>query len=364
MLTLIVYSLCFMFLVGASYVSNHNQHKTLIIYSSTLFISIILGLRYEVGTDWSTYELIYENSQYDTLSFSGIEPLFILIYKCLNSLELPYFASNIFIVFIQLLLTQKFASQYPKYSHYIISFFFLCGALFSYLNIQRQGVAISIFLFSLKYLINREKYKFLACTLLAFLFHYSAVILPIAYLITSEKFKFIDSQATKITIYISSFFSYAILYSIITFVISYIANPRYIESFASIGRSTSDFNSGLGILLLCYIDILLLAYSNRIANHFKKEKLNLILRIYLLGVFLSNMAWNDLFLQRLSLYFIILRFVIAAFFVVYIWKTWKRQKAIEKINSFCICGSYLAICTSNIYTNTAGCSPFQFVFIQ
>ena len=66
-------------------------------------------------------------------------------------------------------------------------FIFLCTIFYNSLFILRQNLAMAICLMSIPYIIERNKIKFFAITLIAFSFHYSALVWFASYFIYSFK---------------------------------------------------------------------------------------------------------------------------------------------------------------------------------
>lgn len=70
----------------------------------------------------------------------------------------------------------------------LLFYTFFPRGYFNSMNQIRQGVAIAIVLFAVKYIIRKEIAKYITCVIIATLFHYSAIVLILLYWCSSFKF--------------------------------------------------------------------------------------------------------------------------------------------------------------------------------
>lgn len=112
-------------------------------------------------------------------------------YVYLNVL-LSYFTSNryVFILVVTLIIYALYYINIKRYaSDYRIALLLFFGLLFFFtFTYLRQMIGVGIAGLSLKYVYERKLWKFVACVLLAALFHNSAIILLSIYIIPSRKF--------------------------------------------------------------------------------------------------------------------------------------------------------------------------------
>lgn len=154
---------------------------------TTLMLCVFLCFGYMTGSDWRSYEPMYESVKIDHLFYDYYwEPgyyLWMLIFKVLHFEFWSFFITTKVLVFsIISHVVNKFASEY----RYLIWMFFLPFFAF-YLfidNPMRNLIAVAIILYAFKCLINRDFVKFLAFILLASSFHITALILiPLFFLL-------------------------------------------------------------------------------------------------------------------------------------------------------------------------------------
>lgn len=173
--------------VFSQYVRDEDQKKLLLFYCT--FIWLFGSFRYMVGTDFYSYMLIYKNSP-QAISYlfeSRFEPMFTLIVMLLNYCE--FSSQALFIVMESLTLfffvkgVKVFSDDYREILFIVIIYaVFSLGFYWSF-NAVRQVTAMSILLYSAKYILARKFFKFNLCILLAMSFHYIAIVFVWMYFI-------------------------------------------------------------------------------------------------------------------------------------------------------------------------------------
>jgi len=155
---------------------NRNRNKYLRILSF-LMILVVGGLRYKVGADWDSYKNIY----YETINIADIfnareEKLFMFFLyiskKIINSYSFFVFIFFLVSFYIKYNVFKKYSSDI--FLSLIIYFYTLF--LIYDVNGIRQGMALGLVLFSIRYILNKELLQFLVIISIATLFHTSAII--------------------------------------------------------------------------------------------------------------------------------------------------------------------------------------------
>ncbi|MFD3245895.1 EpsG family protein [Rahnella aquatilis] len=177
------------------------ENNKKIFYSSIFILFIVAVLRGDdVDRDYKTYISIYEyliNGDSYT-----IEPTFILFTFISHAITGTPFL--IFVIYASLALYYK--AKYIRYfSPYICLSLLLYYSNFYFVHELTQiriGVASAIGFFSLKYLIEGRKNKFIAYVLIATLFHFSMIVLLVSLLFDKNKISnnFISSAFILIVI--------------------------------------------------------------------------------------------------------------------------------------------------------------------
>ena len=161
------------------------------------------GVFYDTGAYASDYLKFYDMPIKEILFSNYYEPG----WRVLNKITGLIFGPNpIFIrIVVYLLITIAYAFFILKYSKkpimstmlfLLLGFWGMSGA------ILRQGLAMAVLLFSLKYIYEKKAFKFILIVLLATSFHYSAatflIALPISYLKLDKKTLFLSLGITLI----------------------------------------------------------------------------------------------------------------------------------------------------------------------
>lgn len=169
---------------------------------------IFMGIRYEIGEDFTWYYGLAERSDliyipinsgltdynlyikedwvynYYLYRYLALEIFNKILYKIVWLLKMPQiiiFIYSFFILFFIKISIKKIEKTYIKY----IWLFFFCFSDFFLLdcNMIRQAVGVSIGFYSLKFIKRKEKLKFLLSVIFAMTFHTSSIILISFYII-------------------------------------------------------------------------------------------------------------------------------------------------------------------------------------
>ncbi len=171
LLFLLLFTFSTLEVAGIKFRSVRNFYQYTYITFIILFF-IISSLRWETGTDWSTYYdyFIYVKQHND---IGWMEPLFGL----LNKINAHYFCYQMQIMEIAALSIIPIGFRYQKLSPYpLMTLFIWYCVIFAHIFPVRQTIAISLVVFGWKYIELRQFKKYLMTCLIAILFHYSAII--------------------------------------------------------------------------------------------------------------------------------------------------------------------------------------------
>lgn len=181
------------------------KHSKLTLYIFTGYLCVFLCFGYMTGSDWRSYEPIYNEIDFNNLFYNYFfEPgyyIYMLIFKFLKIGFWPFFIFTkviIFIVFVKIIINLQGNYIYP-----ILMFFIPYYGYYLFIdNPMRNLIAIAIFLISIKYIHEKKIWKYLACILLASSFHFSAIILFPLYWVLDKRisngiwiFLFIDRKS-------------------------------------------------------------------------------------------------------------------------------------------------------------------------
>lgn len=146
-----------------------------------IFIS---GFRWENGTDWDTY-YTYFNWLKDVTCIGYMEPGFTL----LTSFNSHYFNYTTQLTSIAILSIVPIALQYKRISPYpLFSLFIWYATNFANIFSVRQTIAISLFVFSWKFIEEKKLWRFLITIAIAMSFHLTAFVVIPTYFIWHRYF--------------------------------------------------------------------------------------------------------------------------------------------------------------------------------
>ncbi len=167
-------------------------NKSVIDLSIIVLFILFYSLRYNVGFDYPTYEMLITNGWYDGMVESKIEYLSYIIMEIAHDNNEP----QIFFAITSIIALSLYFFSFCKYKYseksflWIVLFFLALPVGFLYsLSICRQFVASAVLLFGTKYLLQKSLGKYILCILVASMFHMTSILFIILYLATFKKIK-------------------------------------------------------------------------------------------------------------------------------------------------------------------------------
>ena len=151
-----------------------------------LSLALTSGLRYETGIDYFAYLNIFEGSQ-NIMEFnffaSYVEPSYAFLNSLFYSLG---FDINIMYLTISLITTAILLNSFKRYigqKYYLLAVIIYYSVSYFLLDMSgvRQAIALSAFVYSIRFIIERRFWKFFFVIVIAFTFHRSAAILLVVY---------------------------------------------------------------------------------------------------------------------------------------------------------------------------------------
>lgn len=242
-------------------------------WTPLLTLSLFSGVRsYQVGTDSVNYTRAFRE-QMSTYSFrfnENVEYGYQLLQYTLLNFTYNYFwlffLSAFFIVFSFLTIIKRYSINYWL-SVYL---YLTLGSYAFFFNILRQGIAVSITLFAIPYLLEKKLVKFICIILVASQFHISSLALLPFYFIVNSNFRLLYKT---ISIFLSSLVGSQL-------VVFYLAstNPRYREY-------TEVYEAGSGLVTMSfYTSLVILLYLTSIIYKVKDTVFLKLFTLYATGV--------------------------------------------------------------------------------
>lgn len=241
----------------------------------------ICGFRKNVGTDFLLYSRMYNNISI----FPRVEIGFKYLINFMSGMGLSsfwfFFLTSSLTILIVYYIIKKISDK-PSESLFL---FITLGYFSLQFNIIRQCLAIAVSLYSIKFIIKKDFFKYFVCILMASLFHTTALIMFPFYFIS--KINISKKRCVEILIIL---FIVSLMYNqIICLIVRYF--PTY-EVYLTINNYTYDA-AGVGSYLIILFNLLL--FSVILINKSKLVKYNKNNNIYI------NMILFSFFYYFLSL---------------------------------------------------------------
>ena len=271
-------------------------------YSFFILLVLIIGFRFEVGTDWGTYLNIYKYSiRFDYLNIftqKEIDPGYLFVNKLSSSFGFGIYGVNIISGLLFLIGIYKFCSfQKNPWLALTISIPFLIITVG--MGYTRQSAALGLMFYALIGLYNNKYFLFIFLILVASTFHDTAILYLSLLVFTLKK------SNLKKFIYFSIFI---FIFLIITFLFLNIDEELYTRlnyyyrvyiknlyiSSGALPRLTILFVASLFYLIFCLNRINFLIIEKRILIFMSL----LCLMIFTLYFFITSNS----FIDRLSIY--------------------------------------------------------------
>lgn len=231
-----------------------------------IYLCIFLCFGYMCGSDWRNYEVIYNNINLAHL-YDGylMEPGFYLLMLPFKYLNLNFWSFIITCKTLTYVVIYSFFRQFlSSYTNLALMVFIPFWGYYLFIdNPLRNMLAISVFLLSFKYILQKKFYKYLVCCLISTSIHISGIITIAFYFIINKRISTVCYIiiAFLCIVFFNEQFVAKILYNIKD--IQYVAWK--IDGY-NIGESGSHYS--IKILVHLFFFFLLLKYRRHIEQQF------------------------------------------------------------------------------------------------
>lgn len=330
---------------------------------SLIFIVFISGFRYEVGTDWFEYKKYYEllmRNPYLQYQDQRMEFGYFKLNKILGSLNFNYTALFTLVAIIS---WGFYFKSFTKFYYLLpISIFFIfCDEYFFWsLNGVRQFMAITIFLYSLRYNKKGDFIKYLTYILIASIFHKSVLILIIVYFLP---IRVNYNKTIWLLLFIISFVlqQNEVLVNQLRALVRFLGESiplfsgylHYLDS--SYFHVQEISTTGLGVLYRQLIALVVIIYSDKVLEKYPGARIYFIL--FMLGTILSNLFLTFQVIGRINQYLLINRAFVLSLTLYYLWKDRGDYVTFSLISS-----TYFIIFINVIKASSNLCAPYTFSF--
>lgn len=286
-----------------------NKKKSGIIFSILAITTPVLlaGLRdVSIGTDvnyYLTYDLYSASNYTNFISYylaSGEEILFSLIVfivnKICNNINVLMFVLQLFMT---TLIYLEIYRNRDKYNMSLAMFIYLIFVYPRFLNLIRQGLAVSIIIYSMRFIEKPNKRNFYFSVFVAFLFHRTAIFsLPLYFLYNSIQKKKNFNILVIYMVVILSALSY-------DYVLGLLINigflPTKFEAFLSeFAREEIAFDIYTALYKLVWIILLIILNKYNRSN---ENKYKFYIHLLIIDIILWEFNYKILNAERLSYYY-------------------------------------------------------------
>lgn len=331
-----------------------------------LAFSLMMGLRYDVGTDYFAYQegFIYN---YDVgkgeVFFNWIRELF-------HSFELHYSVYFSFLAFLNISFF-LFAFKRDAFILPLLLFFLLTnGDWLFWMNGIRQAIAMCIWIYALNFIEKKKFWGYLVWCLIAIGFHMSAIILiPLYWILKNEKDYFKNVKLQLILFAGAFLIQYSFgsfleqLGPLIQFYQRELTGGAYNYSIGRFKEEASSNVGGSGIAYLFRIglSIIIILSSKKLKEYYDSRWFNILYFLFFIGLLAKNIfPLGSVVLTRPFRYFFIFEGIIFAYFAYYLLKS---NRANNKFFGIGLLMIFIAIFYLNIMTaNENSHLLYQFYF--
>lgn len=330
-------------------------------YFVVLVISCLVGFRFEVGVDWSSYKSYFDSVATSNVAFRE------------QTMELGFFLLNRFshylggdhrlMFFFSAALSWVFIlKSFPAKLIPLTIFFIFCDEYFFWsMNGVRQFIAISVFAFSLQFIIRRNFVRYVCFIFIASMFHVSVLIfIPLYYLpfhkVYNQKvwialffLSFVFSQSAAVIGFFEQ--SFLMLSSSLSFLVRY--NKYFDSQFFEVRE---NLGTGAGYLFRQLISFFILIMSKPLIKRYPEAKVYFLL--FLVGVILSNLFFMVQIINRFTDYLLIFRSYLLALSVFYLFNIRKKYNYI----GYGLVVIYFIFYLFTINNSSNECCPYNVMF--
>lgn len=255
-----------------------------------IFLSVLIlfaGLRYNVGVDYQSYKDFFN------LVLSGnniyMEDSFVLLVKLIDLID----GEEQLLYFIYAFLTVFFTSKFIEYfslNKVFSLYIYLTFAVFylASFNGIRQSLAVAIFMYSIKFIVERNLFKYILLIMIATFVHKTAVLMfPLFFILNKQ---------LNIVKFVSIFLGYYFMLQFFEQLILFIGiSQAYLNNFDSV---TDE-----GINPFVYLLVVMFLFLYKLDFKYKILGLNLTFFAILLGItpLLTTIPSN--YIVRMTSYF-------------------------------------------------------------
>ncbi|WP_372377732.1 EpsG family protein [Vibrio natriegens] len=292
------------------------------ILSIFFIFSFISGVRWNVGVDYKNYLANYLSYQETGLLIYEHEIGFTFLTKLIADIGFHYSVYFAILAFLQIsVIYVTFKNE--RYLYVYLGAVIIGGFHYlSWMNGIRQMIAATIFVYSIRYIVERRLILYVFFIVIAFLFHKSILLLLPLYLIpkiTCFNNRFFTLILVVLSIVIGSFDFLNTISQYMIGLLNFINYDFYAENISVLADEVHQRNIGPRALVIIFTYLVTLFYHNRLVSYFEGTNYNYYFGISTVGLLLSNLLVNahHIFLRPVT-YLTIFSLITTSYLLVYI----------------------------------------------
>lgn len=313
---------------------------------------LLATFRYNIGYDYNSYIKAFENA-YDTTYESiclGYEIGDPIAYYLVTKFVTIFDSDRVFLMVLALLsiipglfyILNEWKDGIVKL---LMIFIFLFNPFIFSFSACKQGIALSILVFSLKHVFDREILKFLLCILVASLFHSTSIVFIFVYFLLDKKGNF--SWLKKIILIIGCVFTIINLQWLLEGFMGGRFEAYAIDSVEGRNRTFWLYSLLAGMFLL---------FRKKLIEVDKRN--DLLIMMMLIGAISQYLGFYNAFAKRIGEYFLIAQvFLIPQ--CIYLFKKESRLLVVVLIIVYVVVIFLIANPTAS---SGMGFVPYKFIF--
>jgi hypothetical protein len=281
-----IYYIIFLFFVSFVFLYEYKIDKNIkfvFFFISCCLLVFLSGLRGSVDGDYESYLDIYNKVTIHYKDYSNIvEPGYIFLNRIAFKTNLGFnflvFIMAILTILPKILIFHKLSTNLP---FTLIIFFSTSFFIFDFTQI-RQAFAIGVFIYSLRFIIEKKIFLYFSFVSLASLFHVSALILPLGYFLFNKNFGkktlyFIVLMCSLISFLQIKINLFDILFDKTLLIDNFNEKLNIYQQ--------SDINSYISIKQILFGFLFIYIKNSVYANH---KYLNILVNLYIFGILFAT----------------------------------------------------------------------------
>ena len=331
--------------------------------SALLFLSFafVFGCRWGVGVDYFRYLYKYLSG-----GSQRHEMLFGLVETFLSESGYHYAFFFGFWALWDIVLLFYCVKDHKYIFPFLALMLMLTSTYLPMMNTMRQHAAMTVFLVSLNYICEKRLIKYLVCCLVAVLLHKSAVVLFVLYPILSFKNDWFKIIWLQLLLYAVCFYLQFHFDSVaewiekpFTWFSEELDYEQYNMDMLFNDRWSKDKfgrNTGLGPILNIIRVLPIVLYSKKMKLYFHFHLFKLMYSLWFIGELMVLLFGSSIILNRIVMYFTIVRPIMYSFFLYYCFKSKNNLTIMLGVVMILL---FLALFI-NIVTNPMSTAQFSF----